>query len=64
MRTTTGKVAQMTGYSRETVLADLRRLHIEPERDSRGHRLLSEAEVERLLALRRQRNRNRDRGHR
>lgn len=54
---TTGDVAHRLRKSRESVIQDLRRAGIEPLRDSAGRRLLTEDDVQRLLALRQNRRR-------
>jgi DNA-binding transcriptional MerR regulator len=51
----TGAIARKLGKSREVLLVDLRILGIEPQRDSAGHRLLTEDDVRRLLILHRER---------
>jgi DNA-binding transcriptional MerR regulator len=56
---TTGTVARRLGKSREALMFDLRKLGIEPQRDSMGRRLLTEQDLERLIALQRQRRRRR-----
>lgn len=45
MLITTGTLAKQLGVSREQILADLELLHINPERDSIGRRLLNKAQV-------------------
>ncbi len=51
----TGAIARKLGKSREVLLVDLRILGIEPQRDSAGHRLLTEDDVQRLFILHRER---------
>ncbi len=53
----TGTIARKLGKSREVLLEDLRILGIEPQRDSAGHRLLTEDDVQRLLVLHKERRR-------
>jgi hypothetical protein len=57
---TTGTIARRLGKSREALMFDLRKLGIEPQRDSVGRRLLTERDLDRLVALDNQRRRRRE----
>lgn len=60
--TTTGTLAKMLGISREQILADLELLGIDPARDSIGRRLLTAAQVKRVVQLHERRQRRRVQG--